>query len=462
MSEGIAPPEILDDPNQLEDAPRVRHGLPVARAFAERRAGEHPLELTYKSLTINRSDLISKIMENKSEIKGLERDKNVKKYKLKIENGRLLQDMLRDIEIKIQETNMQIQKKMEPGGISAPGVKKGFVRLNQPCNERDYDSKLKIHSEKDKLDLVCSKTAGGDGTYRYRHVGNPGDPNIEGIDVISGEMIEAMRKNENFSTRGMATMEEFPPDVNQKARNIAIRAYEGDVSLSDRKWINSGSRFSGNVTSRGEPFQGPISKLGPDGKPMDGLLKRDQMKKIYADGGIARKFIHRRALKDEKTRDTLRTAEFYRSIQGLDLPEGDEEDDEPMPQYNKQVVTDEMVEGWDPETKNFNDLTPEEEKQTFIESLNFKSLKELKQLAESLNVEQIPDEIDELRELIKRKKYSYPESGGTKATEHEDEDEYEDEDAFGGGGKSKKRRKSKKSKSKRRKSKRRKTRRKKR
>lgn len=352
--------------------------------------------------------------------------------------------------MKIQETNMQIQKKMEPGGISAPGVKKGFVRLNQPCNERDYDSKLKIHSEKDKLDLVCSKTAGGDGTYRYRHVGNPGDPNIEGIDVISGEMIEAMRKNENFSTRGMATMGEFPPDVNQKARNIAIRAYEGDVSSSDRKWINNGIRFSGNVTSRGEPFQGPISKLGPDGKPMDGLLKRDQMKKIYADGGIARKFIHRRALRDEKTRDTLRTAEFYRSIQGLDLPEGDEEDDGPMPQYNKQVVTDEMVEGWDPKTKNFNDLTPEEEKQTFIESLNFKSLKELKQLAESLNVEQISDKIDELRELIKRKKYSYPESGGTKATENEDEDE----DAFGGGGKSKKRRKSKKRKSKRRKTRR--------
>lgn len=97
MSEGIAPPEILDDPNQLEDAPRVRHGLPVARAFVERRAGEHPLKLTYKSLTINRSDLISKIMENKSEIKGLERDINVKKYKSKKENGLLLQDMLRDI-----------------------------------------------------------------------------------------------------------------------------------------------------------------------------------------------------------------------------------------------------------------------------------------------------------------------------------------------------------------------------
>jgi len=273
-------------------------------------------------------------------------------------------------------------------------------------------------------------------------------------------MIEAMRNNENFSARGMATTGEFPSDVYQKARNIAIRAYEGDVSSSDRKWIKSGSRYSGNVTSRGEPFRGPIS-LGPDRKPMDGLLKRDLMKKIYADGGIARKFIHRRALEDEKIRDMVRNAEFYRSIQGLDLSDGDEEeDDEPMPQYNNQVVTDEMVEGWDPETKKFNNLTPEEEKQRFIESLNFKGLKELKQLAKSLNVEQIPDEIeieiDELRELIISKKYPEPEM------EQGDEDEYEDEDAFGGGGKSKKRRNSKKRKSKRRKSKRRKTRRKKR
>jgi len=169
MSEGIAPPEILNDPNQLEALasvqpeapPRVRRGLPVAPEFMELRAGEHALVLTNKSLTKERSDLISEIMENKREIQELESGEIVQIYKSKIENGRLLQNMLRDIEIKIQKTNMKIQKKKAPGGISAPGVKEGFVRLNQPCNESDYKSNLKIHSGKDNLDLVCSKTSEG-------------------------------------------------------------------------------------------------------------------------------------------------------------------------------------------------------------------------------------------------------------------------------------------------------------
>ena len=348
------------------------------------------------------------------------------------------------------------------------------VVLNSPCKQRDYESKIKVKSKKDKLDLVCSETSGGAETYRYRHVDNPGDQNTKIIESkISEKMKDAMYSNKNLPLYSG----KYPADVLEIARRIAIKAYEEGVSNEDpkthqyhtpvtvtpedRKWILNGDRHGGS--RRGESYKGPISR-------MDGLLKRDLMKKTYADDGIARKFIHRSAQENKKISDSVHNAAYYGSIQGLDLqeapaPEGDEEDDKPTPTYTKQqFVTDEMVKGWNPETKDYAVLTPEEEKQKYIESLEFKGLRELKQLAESLKVELIPDGIDELesdeeregarnvlKELIIRKKYPEPEM------EQGDED-----DGFGGGGKTKKRRKSKKHKSKRRKSKRRKTRRRKR
>jgi len=378
-----------------------------------------------------------------------------------------------EIEGKIAQEKIKHREEIERRGYVFH--KERNVVLNSPCKKKDYESKIKVKSKKDNLDLVCSETSEEPETYRYRHVGNPGDPNTERIDSkISEEMKAALDNNQNLPKYFPGG--HLPYDVNKIARRIAIKAYEegvsnGDpkthphhrpvtVSSEDRKWILNGDRHGHLRGEASKSYTGPISR-------MDGLLKRDLMKKTYGDGGIAEKFIHRSAQENEKIRDSVHKAAYYRSTQGLDLqaapaPEGDNT----MPKYTKQqFVTDEMVEGWNPETKDYVVWAPEEKKQRYIESLEFKGLRELKQLAESLNVEQIPDEIDELqsepereeaRKVLKdliMEKYSEMEQGDESGGDESEED------AFGGGGKSKKRRKSKKHKSKRRKSKRRKSKR---
>ena len=474
---------------------------------------------------------------------------------------------------KLDVLSATLQKDLAVPALNTPCTLRGQCRCPRPadrragnnvpcptCNLSDYKEAKRAQDHTTKMELICSKTSSpgprdrygvGKGDYRFRHLGNPGDPKYDSLitgkrgsreidvgggqfvtnkhhnlewDSMSDDLKKAIEGNEDFSKFSYGY--EYEQGL-KLGRELAIKEYEEGVQPGEEGDerhpgvpITVSNRDRYLVTSdRGAPFTG---RMGNNPDEMAGKLKKALIEKIYRKDGTAAAFVDMLGSKlgqkgfardpteqmakmaksaelydvhsghfqeqaaelmaentleelkervgDAKLVDEIATFETdeenkaalvsYLNQQGVEF---DWQDPKSHPQYQrgKQGITDEMKEGWDPETNTFG--KPMLEK--WLQEYDLDSLKEYAK-NQGISPDVILNTIDGAGTEDKEKTEAMIKLIITPPVELPPEPvpevvvDEEEEDAFGGGGrrkrKTKKKRKySKKKKKSRRSSKRR-------